>query len=103
MNAWYDIVGLDDRSAESCEGINASVVRIRDILAAENACGLPYHRMLLTGFSQVGFLKSKSFNLWHSSYYSKGGALSLYTGLQLPDSSQKLAGIVVMSGLLMSL
>ena len=25
MPAWYDIVGLDDRAGESCDGIEASV------------------------------------------------------------------------------
>jgi lysophospholipase-2 len=73
MNAWYDIVGLDDRAAESCDGIVESVERVRGLLMKEAALGLPFHRMALAGFSQ-------------------GGAMSLYTGLQLPDDAHKLAG-----------
>ena len=80
MNAWYDIEGLDDRAADSCNGIDESVTKIRNILSSEHSLGLPYSRMVLAGFSQ-------------------GGAMSLFTGLQL-DESQKLAGILVMSGFL---
>lgn len=39
MNAWYDIVGLDDRSSESCDGIEASVERIKTILHNEKNLG----------------------------------------------------------------
>jgi len=83
MPSWYDIVGLDERSNEHCKGIDASVDRVRSILAAEHeSTGLPYSRMVLAGFSQ-------------------GGALSLFTGMQLPGAARnKLAGIVVMSGYL---
>lgn len=77
MPSWYDIVGLDERSNENCQGIAESQARIAGILQNEHEkFGLPYNRMVLAGFSQ-------------------GGALSLFTGLQLP---QQLAGIVVMSG-----
>ena len=81
MPAWYDIVGLDKRSNEICPGIEESQQRILDILKAENDLGIPYNRMALAGFSQ-------------------GGALSLYTGMQLPPESGPLAGIVLMSGYL---
>jgi lysophospholipase-2 len=80
MPSWYDIVGLSERAAEKCEGIYDSVAIVRQILEEENAEGLPYSRMALAGFSQ-------------------GGALSLFTGLQLPIE-QKLSGICVMSGYL---
>ena len=81
MNAWYDIIGLDDRASESCEGIMNSVHRVRQLLDNEGALGLPYSRLMLAGFSQ-------------------GGAMSIYTGLQLPEATQKLGGILVMSGYL---
>mmetsp|Transcript_3485 Transcript_3485/g.9924 ORF Transcript_3485/g.9924 Transcript_3485/m.9924 type:complete len:333 (+) Transcript_3485:58-1056(+) len=82
MPSWYDIVGLDERSNEHCRGIDASVETVRSILRTEHeSTGLPYGRMVLAGFSQ-------------------GGALSLFTGMQLPDAENKLAGIVVMSGYL---
>mmetsp|Transcript_13449 Transcript_13449/g.28428 ORF Transcript_13449/g.28428 Transcript_13449/m.28428 type:complete len:310 (+) Transcript_13449:32-961(+) len=84
MPSWYDIVGLDKRSNEFCEGIEESQEKILNILKAEHERGIPYKRMVLAGFSQ-------------------GGALSLYTGMQLPAevaAESRLAGIVVMSGYL---
>jgi lysophospholipase-2 len=79
MPSWYDIVGLDERSNEHCKGLEDSVKTISDILESEHLrTGLPYSRMMLAGFSQ-------------------GGALSLFTGMQLPNP---LAGIVVLSGYL---
>ena len=82
MPSWYDIVGLDERSNENCRGIDVSVETVRAILQSEHeSTGLPYSRMVLAGFSQ-------------------GGALSLFTGMQLPHADKKLAGIVVMSGYL---
>jgi lysophospholipase-2 len=81
MPSWYDIVGLDERANENCKGIEISRTRITSILEEEHAnTGLPYRRMVLAGFSQ-------------------GGALSLYTGLQL-KAEQKLAAVIVMSGYL---
>eukprot|EP01034_Spumella_vulgaris_P038278 gene38278-47262_t len=76
-----DIADTWGKASESCDGIQNSVKIVRDILASENALGLPYSRIALAGFSQ-------------------GGAMSLYTGLQLPEADQKLAGILVMSGYL---
>lgn len=79
MPSWYDIKGLDERANEDCKGISESQGRIVRILADEHSStGLPYNRMILAGFSQ-------------------GGALSLFTGLQL---DQAIAGIVVLSGYL---
>lgn len=82
MPAWYDIVGLDERANENCPGIEESVETLRGILQKEHeATGLPYSRMMLSGFSM-------------------GGALSLFTGMSMPDASQKLAGICALSGYL---
>lgn len=78
MNAWYDIVGLDDRAGESCEGIDNSVDRVRGLLAHEASLGIPYSRMCLAGFSQ-------------------GGAMALFTGLQGPID-ERLAGVLILSG-----
>lgn len=81
MPSWYDITGLDERSNENCRGIQQSRQTLVDILEKEHRDSkLSYDRMVLMGFSQ-------------------GGALSLFTGLQL-EKDQKLAGIVVMSGYL---
>lgn len=82
MPSWYDIVGLDERSNENCKGIEQSRDIIRSILQKEHdSSGLPYSRMVLAGFSQ-------------------GGALNLFTGMQLDGPEQKLGGIVLMSGYL---
>eukprot|EP00522_Entomoneis_paludosa_P008893 CAMPEP_0172450766 /NCGR_PEP_ID=MMETSP1065-20121228/8991_1 /TAXON_ID=265537 /ORGANISM="Amphiprora paludosa, Strain CCMP125" /LENGTH=281 /DNA_ID=CAMNT_0013202587 /DNA_START=265 /DNA_END=1110 /DNA_ORIENTATION=- len=79
MPSWYDIVGLDERSNENCKGIEESRQKLVDILDKEHeTTGLAYNRMVLAGFSQ-------------------GGALSLYTGLQMKE---KLGAIVLMSGYL---
>lgn len=77
MPSWYDIVGLDDRSLESCEGIEASRDTILELLTKE-AASVGHDRCLLAGFSQ-------------------GGALALYTGLQLPH---RLAGMLALSAYL---
>lgn len=82
MPSWYDIVGLDERSNEKCKGIEESRQTILNILQREHeATGLPYNRMVLAGFSQ-------------------GGALSLYTGMQMQRPEQKLAALLVMSAYL---
>lgn len=82
MPSWYDIVGLDERSNEDCKGIEDSRQKLVDILEQEHeTTGLAYNRMVLAGFSQ-------------------GGALSLFTGLQMKNAEQKLAGVVIMSGYL---
>ncbi|KAL7531010.1 hypothetical protein ACHAXR_003803 [Thalassiosira sp. AJA248-18] len=83
MPSWYDIVGLDKRSNEFCKGIDESQQRLMGLVQAELDVGIQRNRIVLAGFSQ-------------------GGALSLYTGMQLPTSSDEppLAGIVIMSGYL---
>lgn len=75
----YDIKGLDERSNESCPGIEESVARIRNYLQQEHETNqLDYSRMLLAGFSQ-------------------GGALSLFTAL---SNEVPLAGALCLSGYL---
>lgn len=104
MPSWYDIVGLDSRSNEVCNGLDDSVDRIMDLVEGEIAVGnddttstscnesssLDYSRIVLAGFSQ-------------------GGALALYAGMTQNRRKQSsddeavglgLAGIVVMSGYL---
>jgi len=78
MPSWYDIVGLDKRSNEFCKGIEESQSRLIKLVQNEIDVGISHNRIVLAGFSQ-------------------GGALSLYTGMQL---AMPLAGIVVMSGYL---
>lgn len=78
--SWYDITGLDAASSESVEGIDESVAVVRGIVDSEISLGILPSRIILAGFSQ-------------------GGALSLFTGLQLPVEC-KPCGIIVMSGYL---
>ena len=78
--SWYDITGLDAASSDNVEGIDESVAVIREIINNEISLGVLPSRIILAGFSQ-------------------GGALSLFTGLQLPAEC-KPCGIVVMSGYL---
>lgn len=79
MPSWYDITGLDERANENCKGLEESQQTLCKILEKEHdSTKLPYSRMVLAGFSQ-------------------GGALSLFTGMQL---DQKLAGILLLSGYL---
>ena len=100
MPSWYDIIGLDSRSNESCEGIEDSIAKIMKLVNDEvgisdnednndeKECksSLDYSRVVLAGFSQ-------------------GGALALYTGMSQHRTKESkvglgLAGIVVMSGYL---
>lgn len=104
MPSWYDIIGLDSRSSESCNGLDESMVRILDLVenevlgdeshvdttAATATCdstsSLDYSRIVLAGFSQ-------------------GGALALFTGMTQmrkkgSNNGLGLGGIVVMSGYL---
>ena len=79
MPSWYDITGLDERANENCKGLEESQRALSQMLQREHeSTKLPYSRMVLAGFSQ-------------------GGALSLFTGMQLP---QPVAGILLLSGYL---
>jgi predicted esterase len=53
MNSWYDIVGLDDRAAETCEGLDESRNIVNEIVQQEVTLGIPHSRIVLAGFSQV--------------------------------------------------
>jgi lysophospholipase II len=83
MASWYDIIGLDERSNEHCDGIEESYQFVQTIMEQEHTTtNLPYSRMILCGFSQ-------------------GGALSIFTGYQSSSSSlavSPVGGIVCMSG-----
>jgi len=92
MPAWYDLhADGRDRALEPCEGLDASAATVRGLLRAEHeggngGGGIAYNRMVLGGFSQ-------------------GGALSLWTGLQMGLGGDEggggaLAGVLCMSGYL---
>ena len=75
MRAWYDIVGIDRKSAEDDKGIRASDALVRSLIQRENERGIPTERIALAGFSQ-------------------GGAMALFSGTRYPE---KLAGIMALS------
>jgi phospholipase/carboxylesterase len=54
MRAWYDIVGVDRRSAEDFDGIQASADAIGVLIQRENEAGIPPSRIAIAGFSQGG-------------------------------------------------
>lgn len=101
MPSWYDIVGLDSRSSEFCDGLDESMERILSLVENEVSGDgssstatptatcvnhpLDYSRIVLAGFSQ-------------------GGALALYTGMTQSRKQSTvglgLGGITVMSGYL---
>jgi phospholipase/carboxylesterase len=76
MRAWYDIASVDgvNRHADE-DGIRASCLSVRALIARENARGIPSSRIILAGFSQ-------------------GGAMAYTAGLTHPET---LAGIVALS------
>ncbi len=78
MRSWYDILVMDLVRQEDANGIRVSETAIRALIARENARGIPTSRIVLAGFSQ-------------------GCAMTLHTGLRLPET---LAGMVGLSGYL---
>ena len=78
MPAWYDILGADLTRREDALGLQKSQAAIEELIAAQNALGIPSERILLAGFSQ-------------------GCAMTLQVGLRHP---RKLAGLLCLSGYL---
>ena len=78
MRAWYDIVGMKLTDREDREGILQSEGLIRQVIDAQMASGFASEQIFLAGFSQ-------------------GGAMALFTGLQL---TIPIAGIIALSAYL---
>ena len=78
MPAWYDITGVKLTDREDSAGICKSEAVIREVIASEIKKGIAPEHIFLAGFSQ-------------------GGAMALFTGLQL---SQPLGGLIVLSAYL---
>jgi phospholipase/carboxylesterase len=78
MRAWYDIVGIDRRSAEDFKGIGESADSIGGLVHREHARGINSDHILLAGFSQ-------------------GGAMALHLATRHPD---RFAGIIALSSYL---
>ena len=75
MRAWYDILGFNRGIPQDEVGIRQTDAAVRELIARENARGIPSKRIVLGGFSQ-------------------GGAISLYSGPRYPE---RLAGIMGLS------
>jgi phospholipase/carboxylesterase len=75
MRAWYDIVGLKPGDPQDDAGIRASERIVRGYLDRQIAAGIARERIVLAGFSQ-------------------GGAMTLHTGLRLP---QPIGGLIALS------
>ena len=75
MRAWYDIIGIDRRSAEDFKGIGESADSIGGLIHREHARGIASDHILLAGFSQ-------------------GGAMALHLATRHPD---KFAGVIALS------
>lgn len=75
MRAWYDIVSMDFRSRADAAGVAESVAQAEELIAREQARGIPLNRIVLAGFSQ-------------------GGAIALSAGLK---RGEPLAGLIALS------
>lgn len=75
MRAWYDITSFDRTAGEDLVGFRDTERRIRRLIAAQVAGGIPATRIVLAGFSQ-------------------GGAASLFTAPRCPE---RLAGVIALS------
>jgi phospholipase/carboxylesterase len=75
MRAWYDIIGIDRRSAEDFAGISASTKAVLALIKRENDRGVATNRIVIAGFSQ-------------------GGAMALHIATRHPE---RLAGVIALS------
>jgi len=75
MRAWFDIIGIDRRSAEDFAGINASAQALVALIQRENERGIATNRIAIAGFSQ-------------------GGAMALHIATRHP---QEFAGVIALS------
>ena len=75
MNSWYDIKSMDPDNRADEDGVKESVLKVRQLLDAEIAKGVPPERIVIAGFSQ-------------------GGVISLHLSTRLEF---KLAGVMAMS------
>jgi phospholipase/carboxylesterase len=75
MRAWYDIIGIDRRSAEDFEGISVSAKAMSALIKQENDRGVASNRIAVAGFSQ-------------------GGAMALHVATR---HDEKLAGVIALS------
>ncbi|XP_031730573.1 acyl-protein thioesterase 2 isoform X1 [Anarrhichthys ocellatus] len=117
MPAWFDLMGLSPDCPEDECGIKKAADSIKAIIEHEVKNGIPPHRIMLGGFSQVGLHILASCCIPQEKYFEhnksermqplklslspsascvppQGGALSLYTAL---TCQHQLAGVVALS------
>jgi phospholipase/carboxylesterase len=75
MRAWYDLYKITVDSPEDETGLNLAREKVIELIDAQHATGISYNNIFLAGFSQ-------------------GGALTLYTALNVPH---KLGGAIAIS------
>lgn len=75
MPCWYDIYGLHENAREDEQGVKDSCGKIESIIEEEIKSGIKSEKVFIGGFSQ-------------------GGAISLYTGINLKE---KIGGIIALS------
>tara|TARA_R110002072_G_scaffold241027_4_gene399614 strand:+ start:39102 stop:39770 length:669 start_codon:yes stop_codon:yes gene_type:complete len=75
MPAWYDISEVDLQRHHDERGVRRSAAQVVALMQAEHDRGVPWHRIVLAGFSQ-------------------GGAVALFQGLR---NEQRLAGVIALS------
>lgn len=103
MPSWYDIIGLDSRSNEVCNGLDETMERMLGLI--ENEVG---SRISDGEDDETCKSSSPSSSVGYSRIvfagFSQGGAVALYTGMTQRRARTQmglgLAGIVVMSGYL---
>lgn len=78
MRAWYDIFDLSFRSREDRQGVLDSEAQIMQVVQEQIEKGMPSNKIFLAGFSQ-------------------GGAMALYTALNM---TMPLAGVIALSSYL---
>lgn len=76
MRGWYDLRNPDRQIGQDEAAIRASDAAIGALLRRERARGIPFHRIVLGGFSQ-------------------GASMALYAGPRFPE---RLAAVVALSG-----
>lgn len=75
MRAWYDVLALERDGPQDEKGMLDSGVHLVKLIEHEHAKGIPYHRILVAGFSQ-------------------GGVIAVHTALRF---EQRLAGLLAIS------
>jgi phospholipase/carboxylesterase len=75
MPAWYDIIAIQPGAEQDAAGIEASSVRIRQLIDRQLATGIAAGNIILAGFSQ-------------------GGVIAVHAGMRYP---QRLAGVLALS------